>query len=290
MLQKSDALLKWLLFFALTVIWGSAFILMKEGMRALDAYQVASIRMVSAGIVLLPVGIKNFRVIPNNKIGWIFLSGMLGNFIPAFLFCIAETRITSSLAGFLNAITPILIVVTGILIFRNKFPAHKIFGVLIGFTGMAILFFMGSGSNMQDFKYSMFVILATLSYALNVNMVARYLKDVASLNIAAVAFTMLLIPSLVVLFVTGYFSFPLNEPEVVKATAASSLLGISSTAIASVLFYMLLKKAGPLFSSLVTYAIPFVALFWGVLAGEVISLWEVVGLGVILAGVYLSNK
>jgi drug/metabolite transporter (DMT)-like permease len=290
MLQRSDALLKWLLFFALTVIWGSAFILMKEGMRALDAYQVASIRMVSAGIVLLPVGIKNFRVIPNNKIGWIFLSGMLGNFIPAFLFCIAETRITSSLAGFLNAITPILIVVTGILIFRNKFPAHKIFGVLIGFTGMAILFFMGSGSNMQDFKYSMFVILATLSYALNVNMVARYLKDVASLNIAAVAFTMLLIPSLVVLFVTGYFSFPLNEPEVVKATAASSLLGISSTAIASVLFYMLLKKAGPLFSSLVTYAIPFVALFWGVLAGEVISLWEVVGLGVILAGVYLSNK
>src|SRR5687768_5602399 len=100
MVQKSDAMLKWLLFFALTVIWGSAFILMKEGMKALTPYQVASIRMVSAGIVLLPVGIKNFRQIPKEKIGWIFLSGMLGNFIPAFLFCIAETRITSSLAGF----------------------------------------------------------------------------------------------------------------------------------------------------------------------------------------------
>jgi drug/metabolite transporter (DMT)-like permease len=263
---------------------------MKEGMKALDAYQVASIRMLSAGIVLLPIGVKNIRRIPKEKIGWVLVSGMLGNFIPAFLFCIAETRITSSLAGFLNAVTPILIIITGVLVFRNRFPAHRILGVLTGFAGMAILFFMGSGSNLQDFKYSMLVLLATLSYALNVNMVARYLKDVASLNIASVAFTMLLIPSLIVVIATGYFSLPLNQTDVINATAASSLLGISSTAIASILFYMLLKRAGPLFSSLVTYAIPFVALFWGVLAGEVVTIWEVIGLMVILVGVYLSNR
>jgi hypothetical protein len=67
-------------------------------------------------------------------------------------------------------------------------------------------------------------------------------------------------------------------------------LGIASTAIANIMFYVLIKKAGPVFSAMVTYGIPFVAMFWGFLTGEKIGLLQILGLSVILIGVYYVNR
>jgi drug/metabolite transporter (DMT)-like permease len=74
------------------------------------------------------------------------------------------------------------------------------------------------------------------------------------------------------------------------STIASSVLGILGTALASVLFYILVKKAGGLFASLVTYGIPFVAILWGVYYGEKVTYMQVIALGIILFGVYLANR
>ena len=68
------------------------------------------------------------------------------------------------------------------------------------------------------------------------------------------------------------------------------MLGIFGTAIATVLFYMLVKKAGTLFASLVTYGIPFIAVLWGIAAGEAITLLQLGCLAIILAGVYIVNS
>jgi drug/metabolite transporter (DMT)-like permease len=62
------------------------------------------------------------------------------------------------------------------------------------------------------------------------------------------------------------------------------------TALATILFYVLIKRAGGLFASMVTYGIPFIALAWGLLAGERINGWQVVGLTIILCGVYITNR
>ena len=62
-------------------------------MQHLTAYQVASIRILSAGIVLLPFAIKGFKQVPKNKIGAIIIAGLLGNFFPAYLYCLAEIKI-----------------------------------------------------------------------------------------------------------------------------------------------------------------------------------------------------
>ena len=109
-MQSSDRLLNWIIFILLAFIWGSSFILMKEGMKQLTAYQVAAIRMATAGIVMLPWAVRLMKELPRDKIGYVILSGLLGSFFPAFLFCIAETRIDSSLAGILNALTPISVI------------------------------------------------------------------------------------------------------------------------------------------------------------------------------------
>ena len=288
--RSGERLINWTLFIALVVIWGSSFILMKEGMRTLSASQVAALRILSGGIVLLPVVFRSFRVIPSGQLGFVLLSGLLGSFIPAFLFCIAETRIDSSLAGFLNALTPIFTILIGLVFFRNPMEKKKWPGVLLGFSGMIVLFLARDTSGAANGWYALLVIIATISYALNVNMVDRYLRNVSSTNIAAFAFAMLIIPSLVVLMFTGFFSLPLEQSDVWYSIGASAVLGIMGTAVASVIFYVLLRRAGPVFSSMVTYGIPFVALFWGLLAGETVETLQVAGLGIILAGVYLTNR
>lgn len=290
MSYPKDKLLNWAIFFILAFIWGSSFILMKEGMKALSAYQVAALRMLSGGMVLLPVAIKQFRNIPGNKIGFIFLSALLGSFFPAFLFCIAETKIDSSLASFLNSLTPVFTALIAIMFFKSSIEQKKIIGIAVAFTGMVVLFLAGETVDAIYISYSLFVLFAVVSYALNINLVGRFLKSISPTNIAAVGFAFLVPPAIVVLVLTGYFSLPLSEKDVLTSTAASVTLGVMGTAVATILFYIMLKRAGALFSSMVTYGIPFVALFWGILAGESINALQVVGLAIILAGVYIANS
>jgi drug/metabolite transporter (DMT)-like permease len=289
-MQPKDRLLNWSIFAALSFIWGSSFILMKEGMTALSAYQVAAIRMASAGIILLPLAVKQMKQLPKNKMGYAVLSGVLGSFFPAFLFCIAETRIDSALAGILNALTPISVISIGILFYKAKVTRMQFAGVLIGFVGLCLLFLNKGKIDLTYISYAGLVLLATVSYGLNVNMVNRHLHDVPSMHIATFAFVSLLAPSLIILGVTGYFSLPLGNSDVLWATGASVVLGIFGTAVATVLFYVMLKNAGTVFSSMVTYGIPFVAIFWGVLYGEAITLMQIACLGIILAGVYVARK
>jgi len=155
---------------------------------------------------------------------------------------------------------------------------------------MLILFLAGGKFNSSQMLYSSFVLAATLSYALNVNLVSRYLTEVGSLNIAAVGFTLLILPTAAILYTTDFFQFDFSSFSVLRSVSAASVLGIFGTAIASVLFYILLKSAGSLFASTVTYGVPFIALLWGLIAGETVTIWQLLGLTIILTGVYLTNK
>ena len=283
-------MVKWSIFIVLSIIWGSSFKLMKYGMEALSPYQVASLRMISAGVILLPFAVTAIRRIPNNKIAMVILSGLLGSFFPSYLFCIAETKIDSSLAGILNALTPLFTVLVGVGFFKIKVSRLRYIGVIVGFVGLALLFIAGGNITFTYLSYALLVLLATVFYGINVNMVGKYMNQIGSLNIASLAFGFLIIPSTVILWYTGFFNYPLLDKEIIMATGASVILGVFGTAIASVLFYVLVKRAGGLFASTVTYGIPFVAVFWGLLSGEFITLIQVGCLAIILAGVYLANK
>jgi drug/metabolite transporter (DMT)-like permease len=277
-------------FVALCIIWGSSFILIKEGIAHLSAYQVATIRILSAGLVLLPVALKQWKHIPLNKLGYVFLSGVLGSFFPAYLFCLAETKIDSSLAGFLNSLTPVFTIFTGLLFFGQVLQLHKLVGVMIAMGGMLVLLFAKGSVNIQFLSYAGFALVATVLYGFNINLVARHLKEISSLAVVAVSFALLLAPCLMILWATGYFALPLTQKDILFSSGASALLGIMGTAVATILFYVLIKRAGGLFASMVTYGIPFIALSWGLLAGESINVWQVVGLVIILVGVYATTR
>jgi drug/metabolite transporter (DMT)-like permease len=263
---------------------------MKEGLKAFSPNQVASLRMLSAGMVLLPFAFKALKQIPREKMGLVIFSGILGNFIPAFLFCIAETQIDSSLAGILNSLTPMFTIIVGVLFFKVQTSFIKIIGIIIGFIGLSFLLAAGKDVSLHNLSYASLVLLATLFYGINVNLVGRYMQNLGSLNIASIAFAFLIIPSLLVLFFTGYFSKNFSDPLVLKSLLASSLLGIVGTSIATILFYFLVKRAGILFGSLVTYGIPVVAVVWGLLDGEKLNFIQVLCLALILFGVYIVNR
>lgn len=264
---------------------------MKEGLVSLSAYQVASLRIVFSGIVLLPTALKYFSLIPKDKLFIIFMSGVLGSLLPAYLFCIAEEGIDSALAGTLNSLTPIFVIITGALFFKSTPSANKIGGIIISFTGSILLLFSkGHMQESQNLMYISFVVLATVFYGFNVNMVHRYLKNIGSLQIAAVALTLNAIPALLVLIFTGYFNLPLTDKGVLLSTAAAAVLGILGTAVASIIFYMLVKRAGAIFATMVTYGIPLVAIIWGIVYKEAVGWKQVACLVLILYGVYFANR
>lgn len=288
----NKSFLDWLLFVALAVIWGSSFILMKIGLNNhLSPYQIAAVRIVSAGLVLLPTAIKYIRQIPSNKLLIIFMSGTIGSLVPAFLFCLAEEGIDSSLAGTLNCLTPVFVIVTGALFFKTHTTSNKISGIIIAFVGsLLLLISKGHMQETQHLIFVSFVVLATLLYGFNVNMVGRHLLSISSLHIAAVALSLNAIPAFIVLVFTGFFNLPLASQDILMAVGAASLLGVVGTAFATVIFYSLVKRAGGIFASMVTYGIPFIAIGWGLIYGEALSWKELICLIIILFGVYRVNK
>lgn len=287
---------RWLLFILLCIIWGSSFILMKLGMFAstgkslLSPFQVASLRILTSGIILLPFAAGAYRKIPGKDRGLVLVSGWLGSFIPAILFCMAEQKISSALAGTLNAATPLSTLIVGWVLYRIPVAVSRFLGIMIGFGGCALLFLLKKDGITGNNLFGLMVLLATLCYGWNAHLVKQRLEGVSSLDIASLAFSGLIPFSLIILWFTGYFSLNFEERDILKASGAATLLGVLGTAIASILFYRLVKTAGPLFASLVTYGIPFVAIGWGYVYGETIGLFHLGALFLILMGVYLAQK
>lgn len=287
--MQRKKLVDWILFVVLSVIWGSSFILMKISREHLNGYQIGAVRILSAGIFFLPFGVYHLKKIPVKKIPLVGLSGLLANFFPAFLFAIAIEKIDSSLEGILNSLTPLFVIIIGVLYFKTGVQPKKVAGVLLGFVGLVMLSF-SSGFSASNYGYALLILLATFFYGLNVNLINHYLKTMHPLHMATVSLSIVSLPALLVVLQQQVFFLLLHHPEAWWSFAANVLLGVMGSAVATLLFYMLIKRAGGLFASLVTYAIPVVAIFWGLLSGEHITLLQVFCLAIILGGVYLGNK
>jgi len=284
--------LKWIYLFALSVIWGSSFILIKKSLLGLTAFQLGALRTIITGLLLISFGFNTLKTIPKTKWKWLLLSGLLGSFIPAFFFAIAETEIDSAVASILNSLVPLNTILMGFAIFKITSTKRQILGVIIGFIGTALLILKGSALNPnQNYLYAGFVILSTIMYAANVNIIKRYLQEVKPLAIAAGSYTFILFPAIIVLLYSDFFnSTTLNNPELIDALFYITVLSVFGTAIAKVIFFKLVQLSTPVFASSVTYIMPIVALIWGIIDGENFSLLQGLAALLILVGVYLSHK
>ncbi len=125
-----------ILLIALSLIWGTSFILIKQGLKVFSADEVGALRVAAAFLFLLPIATQHLKELKSNDYLKLFLSGMLAVFIPAFLFATAQTRLNSSLAGILNTLSPICVMIIGAIFFSQRFRGWAIFGSIISFGGM----------------------------------------------------------------------------------------------------------------------------------------------------------
>ena len=288
MIMKSNQL-KWFFLFLLALIWGSSFILIKKGLIGLSAYQLGSLRIVFAALFLIAIGFKTLPKIPLGQWKFIVITSLFGTFIPAFLFSIAQKEIDSSISAILNSLTPLNALLLGIVIFKLDYKRNQIFGVFIGLMGSLLLVFNGALHHPnQNYYYAILIFIASVCYAINVNLINKYLSNLSPLTITTGNFTVMLLPALVILLTSGFFS-DIHIEKVQHSVLFILILGIVGTGIANIIFYKLIQISTPVFATSVTYLIPIIAFSWGMLDNETLTLVQLLGAVIILLGVYLSN-
>lgn len=282
--------LKWTLLIVLSLIWGSSFILIKKGLIGLNPYQLGALRIIFTAVFLLIIGFKSLTEIKSFQWKYIAITALFGTFLPAFLFAIAETKVSSSICSILNSLTPLNTLMIGIVAFGLAFKRSQFIGVVIGLIGTAILIFNGKHESSTDnYYYTILVIIASICYAANVNLIKKYLSDVKPLSITTGNFTVMLIPALIILSCTNFFEI-VHLKETQHSMLFIMILGVVGTGIANILFFKLIQMSSPVFASSVTYLIPIVAFFWGLLDNESLTAFQFFGAFIILVGVYLANK
>ncbi|MBK7964856.1 MAG: EamA family transporter [Bacteroidetes bacterium] len=288
--MKNLLSLKWVMLIVLALIWGSSFILMKQGLKGFPPEQVAAIRMVIACIASSLFAIRRFKNLKISSIKYMAIVGAVGSGIPALLFAFAQTKLSSYLAGMLNALTPLFTMLLGVLFFRSKFNSQQIIGVLIGFIGAAGLVFIRSGGGITgEVTAAILIVIATCCYGLSVNVIKSFLMDQDALLISAISLIIVGIPYGIFLSTTDFYVRLFDVPEAKLAFLSLATLSIFGTAFASILYFSLVKSAGPLFASAVTYLMPVIALSWGIADGEILNPLHIVALFAILAGVALIS-
>jgi len=282
---------QWTVLIFLALTWGSSFILMKRGLEVYSHTVVAALRISITFLVLFPFAIKLFKKVEKEYWIYIILTGIIGNGIPAFLFTLAQTKVSSSLSGMLNSLVPILALIIGALLFKAKPTITQITGVIIGLTGaVGLIFSKGFDIQNTNISYTTYILIATICYALSVNIIKTYLKEVNSLTITALAFLTIGPFAIAYLFTTDFIYVSINNSTAISALAYISLLSIFGTAISVILFNMLIKKTSTLFATSVTYLIPIVAIFWGLSDGEIINITQLISVIITLLGIYFINK
>lgn len=281
---------RWFILILLALIWGSSFILMKKALIDLSPVQVGALRIIFTALTLFTVGLKNISKVTAKQWYYITLTAFLGTFFPAFMFAFAVQKIDSSIVSILNSLTPLNTLIIGAFFFGFSFLRKQFFGVIIGLIGAMTLILKGADLNPdQNYLYALLIVFASVGYAFNVNILKKHLNDLSALTIVTGNFLIIFLPALIILWWTDFFDI-----TYIKGAKTSLfymvLLSVFGTATAKTLFNKLIQMTSPIFSSSVTYLIPIVAIFWGVLDGERLYFGQFLAGTLILLGVYLTNK
>jgi drug/metabolite transporter (DMT)-like permease len=274
----------WVVLAVLSLIWGTSYILMKKGLESFSAFQVGSLRILITFLCLLPIALKNFHKLNRTNLFSVFIIGLMGSAFPAFLFPLAETKISSSLAGMLNSLSPVFTLVLGIAIYNRKAINTQIAGVFLGLIGAAGLLYAGS---LTFNLYGLLVVLATLMYGLSSNEVSK-VKGLNGIEITALSF-FLTSPLAIGYLLFSDLSLAMHTENWIRNLSYIAILSIFGSAFALTLFYRLIKDTSPIFAATVTYSAPIVSTIWGIADNEHFAYSMIISILFIFAGVYIIN-
>ncbi|MFZ6000688.1 MAG: DMT family transporter, partial [Bacteroidota bacterium] len=291
-MSNDRSLLSVVLLILLALIWGTSFILIKKGLVVFSPVEVAAIRVSVASLALIPFALIKRMEVKRDQYGHLFFIGMIGIFIPAFLFAWAQTRLESSLAGVLNSLSPLWTLIIGAFFFQQRFRGYVVLGIILSFAGALVLAFSRGGGLSLDFNaYALLVVLACALYGTNVNYIKFKLSNIGALTTTSTAVALVAPLGFIVLFgFTDFIEKLQNAPGAWMALGYLTILAVMSTAIANLIFNKVIKLRSPLFAASVTYIMPLVSVGWGLLDGEQLFLGHFMGMIAILGGVYLANK
>ena len=233
---------------------------MKKGLEAFDYLQVGGLRIFISFIILLPISISNLKYLTKDNFFYIILCGFLGQFFPAFLFTLSETEISSSLAGTLNGLTPFFTLIIGILFFGKKNNFIQSIGIIIGLMGATLIVTNLEFSSLFGINIFVFpIIVATIFYGLNSNIVSSKLNRLNGLQISSLSFFFIGPVAGIVLFFSDYH-LALQSGDLLFSFISVLILSLFGSVLTLMIFYNLIKKTDPVFASSSTYFIPFFAL------------------------------
>lgn len=280
----------WIILAFLSIVWGSSFILIKYCLEYFTPIQVGALRVLISSVAFLPICYIRRKEIDWSYWPFYLVVGLCGSGIPSFLFPLAQQELASSIAGILNSLTPLFTLVIGILFFATKLNRWKTIGVIIGLIGATILTVWGQELSMDSkVVYGLYIVAATLCYGISVNVVKGKVDHINSTLLSSLAFSFL-IPFAIVMFYLSDASTAIVQIGAWKGMVYVSILSLLGTFLSSILFYKMVQRTNAVFGSSVTYLIPIVSLMWGVADGESFTIFHILGMLFILAGVYLSRK
>jgi drug/metabolite transporter (DMT)-like permease len=275
----------WIVLAALSLIWGTSYILMKKGLESFSTFQIAGLRVLITALALLPTALRNLPKLNRENIRSIIIIGFFGSGIPAFLFPLAQTKIDSSLAGMLNSLSPVFTLVIGLMFYNRLVIRSQITGVFLGLLGAFGLLY---GGTFTFNYYGLFVVLATLLYGISSNEVSK-VRGLNGLQITAMSFFIMSPFALSLLLSTDYHA-AIETENWLRNLGYVAILSIFGSAVALAMFYLLIRETSPVFASMVTYFIPVVATLWGLADNEKLTSPMLFSLFLIFGGVYLINR
>jgi len=273
------------------MIWGSSFILIKKSLLGFTPIQVGGLRILFASLLLFLIGFKSLKTLEKADWKWVVIAGLCSSFFPPFFFALAQTEISSGITSILNSVAPLFTTLVGIALFGLALKGRQILGVFIGLLGTVVLIAVGMENNVnQNYWYSFFIIFSALGYAFNINIIKKHLSHLSPLAVTTASFGVAFFPALILLIYSGVFSHFVDSAAMQQAVWYLLALALLGTALANILFNKLIKLSSPVFAASVTYLIPLVAVLWGFLDGERISMVQLLGGLIILFGVWLVKR
>jgi drug/metabolite transporter (DMT)-like permease len=271
----------------LAALWGASFLCMRVAAPELGPVPLMALRVGVAAAALLPVlalrgGLGQLRRRP----GHVLVVGAINSALPFCLLAYATLSVTAGLASILNATSPLWGGIVAHLWLRDRLGPSRIAGLVVGFAGVAFLFwgrasFRPGGAGLAVVA----ALAATLSYGVAASYAKRFLAGVDALAASAgsqLAATLLLAPAAAATWPDG--------PVSPRAWGAVLVLGIACTAVAYVLYFRLIASVGPARAIAVTFLIPAFAIAWGALfLGEAVTARMLAGAAIVLAGTALAT-
>lgn len=292
MKHQKNRLLAWLYLGLLSLIWGSSYILMKKGLRVFSPIEVGAFRLVTAAIVLLPFSLPQLSKITAREYKWLFISGVVGTFIPVFLGPKAQMHLTSAVGGILNSLTPVFVLLVGVSFYKQKVHQHEVIGAILGILGIILLVFVESKGQVVGINYYAIIpVFMSFLYGNNISLTRFYLHSLGSRTIASVSLFIIGSMAGIILFTQTAFLTKLTTVNgAYQSMGYILILGVVGLGVAQVLFAELIKLSSSVFASLTSFLNPLVAIMWGAMDGEILMWGHYVGMLVILLGVYFINK